>query len=99
MRSLLAFLLVLAAGSSAYGQGYSKTEYFEAYARVMPRETIALRMEQIYDALGPAAKTQASATLKAELLAQLQTILDQYQTVYITPTETDISNVNDTTLP
>ena len=92
-------LIVLLMPMTASANPLTKQEYFELYARFIPRALIAQRMEQLYDQLSAGDKTTAKGVLKQDLLDVLGNQLTLYQDSYVTPTTQNITDVNDTTLP
>jgi len=75
-------------------------DLFLLYAKNVPAETIALRLEQLFTNIPAGAfKNTARNTLMSDLVTALQAQIDLYETQYVAPVASDLADVNDTTLP
>lgn len=98
MTRIILALSILLLPAAAGAPPLPKEEYFQAYVRYVDHQILADRMEQLFDLLAPAAKTQAKAILKADLQAAIQEVLDEINAREVTPYTTLQADVGDTDL-
>jgi hypothetical protein len=98
LKLLLASLLILVP-VAASSESLTPQEYATLYATRVPRDVIATRVLQLYNELPEAAKPQARALLLGDIQDALNQLLGEYQSAFIDPVQTDLTDAGDTTLP
>ena len=98
MKRIALALIFLLAPASASAEALTKTELFQLYAKIVNRDVVAQRMEQMYGMLDDTGKNQAKVVLKQDLLDAIQARLDHLATLD-DPILEEQANIQDTTLP
>lgn len=99
MKALLVFVAAIFLSAPSHASDLTKEQFFKLYLGVVEPDTIVSQWVQIYDALLPAAKTQARDALKQAVIDALTDIQTQRQTQWMDPIADHLTDANDTTLP
>lgn len=99
MKAFFALLLTIFLATPAQCADLTKEQFLRLYLAVVEPDTIVSQWVQIYDALAPAAKSQARDALKQALIDGLTDMQTQRQTEWMDPIASHLIDANETTLP
>jgi len=99
MKSVFLFAIISLFALPVNAADLDKATYFRLYVTHVDRDTIAGRMIQMFDLLGPTQKEQARTLLLRDLGDVLDELIAANDSRFVAPFEAYRSDVNDTTLP
>lgn len=99
MKRIAIGILALLLAAPASADSLTKEELFTLYAKLVPKEVTAQRLQQLFDNLPAGAfKTTAATTLKQDLADAIQVRLDAINNQMVAPLESEQADVGDSEL-